>query len=229
MRHLLATAAIAVTCATAVAAEGARTLVELYTAQGCSSCPPADALMAQLVARDDVVALSLHVDYWDYLGWADDLANPAFTARQKGYAHAWNARQIYTPQIVVDGQTAVVGGNAAKVLNAITMASEPPLAMDLVRSPGGLRLVARALGTVPGEVTIHVVRYLPRVERDIESGENVGRHAVYHNVVTDWAVAGTWETYAPLDRQIPVAGGGPVAVILQDGTDGPVLAAAAIP
>ena len=229
MRHLLASTVLAVTLASPVVAEGSRTLVELFTSQGCSSCPPADALLAELAARDDVLALSLHVDYWDYLGWKDDLADPAYTARQKGYAHEWSARQIYTPQIVVNGRTPVVGSKPGKVLSAVDTAQAAPVAFDLARGDGGVQVVARALGTLPDQLTIHVVHYTPRVERDIEGGENSGRSVTYHNVVTDWTVAGQWNTFAPLDRVLPVQPDGAVAVILQDGASGPVIAAAAIP
>ena len=229
MRPFIASAAIALTFAAPVAAEGSRTLVELFTSQGCSSCPPADALLGQLATRDDILALSLHVDYWDYLGWADDLADPGFTARQKGYAHEWSARQIYTPQIVVNGQRPVVGSKPAKVLDALAKARPAPVAFDLEREADGLRIVARALGDLPDQLTIHLVRYQPHVERQIEAGENQGRKIDYHNVVTDWTVAGTWDTYAALDRTVPIDGSEPVAIILQDGTNGPVIAAAAIP
>ena len=86
-------------------------VVELYTSQGCSSCPPADAVMAGLAQRPDVIALALHVDYWDYIGWKDTLASPQCTARQKGYAAARGDGQVYTPQAVIDGLTHVVGAD----------------------------------------------------------------------------------------------------------------------
>src|SRR5215213_8380181 len=84
-------------------------VVELFTSQGCSSCPPADALLTDLAQRPDVVALTLPVDYWDYLGWKDTLASPAFTARQRAYAHGRSDRQVYTPQIIVNGSRPCMG------------------------------------------------------------------------------------------------------------------------
>ena len=101
--------------------EGARAdvVVELYTSQGCSSCPPADALLEQLAARDDVIALSLHVDYWDYLGWQDAFANPAFTKRQRGYAARAGSSMIYTPQMVIGGRDHIVGTKGMELSDLI--------------------------------------------------------------------------------------------------------------
>ena len=86
-------------------------VVELFTSQGCSSCPPADKLMHELAKRDDVIALALHVDYWDYIGWKDVFAQPEFTARQRAYARLGNRKMIYTPQMVINGRDHVVGSN----------------------------------------------------------------------------------------------------------------------
>src|SRR5690606_9121092 len=94
-------------------------VVELFTSQGCSSCPPADALLSELAAQPGVIALALHVDYWDYLGWKDSFASPAFSARQKAYAKSFGRRSIFTPQMVVQGRQALVGHDAPSVLSAI--------------------------------------------------------------------------------------------------------------
>src|SRR5918911_4976469 len=93
------------------ASQTPKAVVELFTGQGCSSCPPADAFLLELAGRPDVVALSFPVDYWDYLGWKDTLAQPAFTARQRAYASARNDKQVYTPQAIVNGAKAVVGSD----------------------------------------------------------------------------------------------------------------------
>src|SRR5690349_11098694 len=92
-----------------------KAVVELFTSQGCSSCPPADAFFLELSRRSDVISLSLPVDYWDYLGWKDTLAQPAFTARQRAYASARNDKQVYTPQAIVNGAKAVVGSDRNKI------------------------------------------------------------------------------------------------------------------
>src|SRR5918996_4983900 len=94
-------------------------VVELFTSQGCSSCPPADALLAELAGKDGVIALALHVDYWDYLGWADSFASPAFTARQRAYAKKAHSRTIYTPQMIVQGEDRLVGSDDEMVLARI--------------------------------------------------------------------------------------------------------------
>src|SRR4051794_13625985 len=90
-------------------------VVELFTSQGCASCPPADALLSELAKRPNVIALSFPVDYWDYLGWKDTLAQPAFTARQRGYAHLRGDRQVYTPQLIVNGRKPCVGSDRAQI------------------------------------------------------------------------------------------------------------------
>src|SRR5919107_210452 len=96
-------------------ADPPRAVVELFTSQGCSSCPPADAVLADLARRPDIVALSLPVDYWDYLGWKDTLAHPLFTARQKAYAHGRGDRQVYTPQAIVNGTKPCIGSDRAQI------------------------------------------------------------------------------------------------------------------
>ena len=101
-------------------------VVELYTSQGCSSCPPADELLAELAERDDVIALSLHVDYWDYLGWRDIHARHEFTKRQAAYRDAQGARSVYTPQMVIQGTEQVVGSRRGEVSAALEAAHPPP-------------------------------------------------------------------------------------------------------
>ena len=94
-----------------VAQDSNPVVIELYTSQGCSSCPPADALLKEYADRDDVITLALHVDYWDYIGWADTLARPEHADRQRGYAAAAHKRTIYTPQMVLNGEDHVVGSH----------------------------------------------------------------------------------------------------------------------
>ena len=99
-------------------------VVELYTSQGCSSCPSADRVLEKLSSRDDILPLSLHVDYWDYIGWADTFANPAFTERQKVYARNMGERMIYTPQMVINGGAHVVGNRPMDVADALNLAKD---------------------------------------------------------------------------------------------------------
>ena len=211
-----------------VVAQDRGTVVELFTSQGCSSCPPADRFFAQMADRDDVIALALHVDYWDYIGWADDMADPAYTRRQKAYAARWAARNVYTPQLVVAGVTELVGSHPVAAMDAVAShpASSDPVQVGLSRDGDTLVITADAVGDVPARAVVQLVRYTPEVVRDILRGENAGKTIVYRNVVTDWAKAGDWDTTAPLSLRVPVAGDAPVVVIVQDGTSGPILGAA---
>ena len=100
-------------------AQPAPVVVELFTSQGCSSCPPADALLAELAGAEGVIALALHVDYWDYLGWTDSFAAPKHTERQRAYAKAAKSRTIFTPQMVVQGSERLKGHDAERIRNRI--------------------------------------------------------------------------------------------------------------
>jgi len=203
------------------------TVLELYTSQGCSSCPPADAMLLELAERENIIALSLHVDYWDYLGWKDDLASPAYTARQNGFSRAAGTRTVYTPQMIIGGRDHVIGSKPMEVVNQLNAhdLEVDPVEITLVREGDDLRITATAEG-VSGEAVVQIVRYIPRVERDIGRGENAGRTIVYANVVYSWTNAGTWDLSAPLEMNAVLSGSEPVAVIVQDGTDGPILGAA---
>ncbi|SFI86091.1 DUF1223 domain-containing protein [Albimonas pacifica] len=208
------------------------TVVELFTSQGCSSCPPADELLAELAARPDVLALSLHVDYWDYLGWKDAFAMPAFTKRQVAYGEAAGARSVYTPQIIVQGDARMVGSHRDKVLAAVADAAEAPrVAAISIREAGeGLEVRVRPLvAGAPGGVLWFVTFHTPAPIL-IPKGENAGREVQYRNVARSWMKLGRWDgtqeaVYAAPapSGEAPEAG---VAVILQQGYVGPVLAAA---
>ncbi|MBM3613273.1 MAG: DUF1223 domain-containing protein, partial [Alphaproteobacteria bacterium] len=134
-------------CGAAAAPDAARAqapvVVELFTAQGCAACPPADAFLAELATRADVIALALHVDYWDYIGWRDTFAQGAFTERQKAYARAAGSRTIYTPQMVVQGREAMPGTRAEAVTSRILeMAAAPRTVLLEAQGSGeGARLV----------------------------------------------------------------------------------------
>lgn len=202
-------------------------VVELYTSQGCSSCPPADALLAELAERDDVIALSLHVDYWDYLGWQDAFANPAFTERQRGYAARSGSAMIYTPQMVIAGQDQIVGTKAMKLSELIAKhsANAAPLALSIERADGKLRIGADSAARASGTMTIYLVHYSPNQTVTIKRGENAGRELTYHNVVTHWGLLETWDGAAPLSVEAELYSEDPGVVIVQDGAVGPILAA----
>ena len=170
-------------------------LVELFTSQGCSSCPPADRILAELAERSDVIVLSLHVDYWDYLGWKDSFGSPENTARQKAYARVMNERTIYTPQMIVSGQEAVVGSQRELVEAAIrTMAQTDEEAMIILsESDVGVTIDVQAVNAGwRGSATVSIAYLSDKEIVEIKSGENAGRTATYRNVVTRWRNIGKW-------------------------------------
>ena len=158
-----------------------RWVVELYTSQGCSSCPPADAMLGELTARDDVIALSLHVDYWGLdRGWADTFADPAYSERQLRYAQAEGSNVRYTPQFIIGGADRIAGPSAMQLMDMIqTHAGGTD---DVLRAEGAKVTVA-ATGT-PGQLIL--VSYLPEATVKVLHGENAGHSITYHNVVQAW-------------------------------------------
>lgn len=202
-------------------------VVELFTSQGCSSCPPADRLLAELGERDDVIPLALHVDYWDYIGWKDQFAHGAFTRRQKGYARAGGWNKIYTPQMVVNGSEDVVGSRPmqlAEMIQRHAMTADR-VAMTLKRSGDRLHIRAEALpGAAPAE--LHLVRYRPAARVDILRGENAGRSYTYTHIVTEWRTLEKWNGRDVFETTVPVTGDLPVVVLVQAPHHGEIFAAA---
>jgi hypothetical protein len=232
MRRLLGTVLAACVGATALAAEaGDPVVVELFTSQGCSSCPPADALLSELAEHEDIIALALHVDYWDYIGWADSLARPEHTARQKAYAAAAGKRMVYTPQFVIGGTDHVTGTEPMEMAAIIERhrAAPRPVALSAERDGEVIRIEARAVGPVEGPVVVQIVRYVPVERVAITRGENAGRTFDYHNAVNLWAEVGRWSGAGSYRATARVAGRHPVVVILQREGHGAVLAAARAP
>ena len=215
-----------------------KAVVELYTSQGCSSCPAADALLTQLAQRDDVIAVSFAVDYWDYLGWKDTLAQTKFTERQKGYAKALGDGMVYTPQVVVNGAVHVNGSDERKIAAAIEKtnkaiaASHVPVRLSTV----GDKLVVE-IGTAPQgagskEATIWLAVMSPSVEVPITRGENKGKTVTYANVVREFMPIGMWNgkpmTVQLQRHSILHAGAERCAVFVQQGRGGPIVGAALI-
>ncbi|MCW1919296.1 DUF1223 domain-containing protein [Rhodobacter sp. KR11] len=203
------------------------TVVELYTSQGCSSCPPADEYLRDLAQRPGVIALSLHVDYWDYIGWTDSFGQARFTDRQKAYARAEGSRTIYTPQMIVGGQSRIEGVNPEAVDRALTDQPAPALQLRLDRQGDRLTVTADPLAQAAGPLRVQLVRYIPRTQVMIEAGENAGRLVDYTNVVTSWSLMGEWDGKTPLALTAEVTGPEAVVVILQVEGPGQILAAAA--
>ena len=228
MRHLVsATVGVWLGISGIAMAQTSPVVVELYTSQGCSSCPPADAFMEELVKSPDVIALSLHVDYWDYIGWRDTFADPAYTKRQKAYAKAVGSRMIYTPQLIVGGLDRVEGNDPAQVADAIRrhQALVSPVTLTVTRHGDQIVIRAQADPPLTKPARVQVIRYTPQATVAIGRGENEGREVTYSNIVTDWQVVADWPGVAALEMTADAAGPDPVVVIVQ--TDGPadVLAA----
>jgi len=209
-------------------------VVELYTAQGCSSCPPADALLGQLANRKDLLALSLPVTYWDMLGWRDTLASEANTKRQKAYSKELGRGGIYTPQMIVDGTTDVIGGREQAVRSAIAARANdaPAVPVELAANRQQVRI---AVGAAPNhashEATVWLLGILPQATVNITDGENGGHTITYHNVVREIRTVGVWKGQ-PLAISVPRAEAGPphdsIAVLVQQGGYGRVVGAALI-
>ncbi|PCJ09392.1 MAG: DUF1223 domain-containing protein [Rhodobacteraceae bacterium] len=212
-------------------AQSGPVVVELFTSQGCSSCPPADALLHRLAGRDDVLPLALHVDYWDYIGWKDQFANPAHTLRQKGYAHAGGRTMIYTPQMVIMGQDDVVGADAMELSDVIAKhrRMEPQVQLVAVREGEVLSLHLRPLVDLPQEpLMVQLVRFAPVKSIEITRGELAGRQFNYANVVEDWQQLETWDGQSELAITVPMTGAEPAAILVQQGNYGAILAAARV-
>lgn len=180
-------------------------VVELFTSQGCSSCPPADEMLGDLADRDDILALSWHVDYWDYLGWADEFAQPAFTARQQTYARASGERAIYTPQMIIGGTDTLIALRPAELMALVDMqmARPAPVLVSSGQQPDGgyqIELTPRAALRQP--VAILLVRYAPERRTTIKAGENRGIAVTYRNVVLAVDRIGAWDGRAPLRMSV---------------------------
>tara|TARA_R100000365_G_C2736770_1_gene65976 strand:- start:175 stop:909 length:735 start_codon:yes stop_codon:yes gene_type:complete len=178
-------------------------VVELFTSQGCSRCPDADRLLAQLGEREDIVALAYHIDYWDYIGWEDTFALPENTKLQKGYAQSWGKNRIYTPQMVINGQNAVVGSDAIEAEQAISQAVS--LLPVTLRANGSDSVVFSA----PADETLSsaivwVVPYRARADVMIERGENSGQALTYTHIVTARQAIGMWNPLEGAEITIPL-------------------------
>lgn len=216
--------------ATGLATSHPAVVVELFTSQGCSSCPPADAVLSQLVGRPGVIPLALHVDYWDYIGWADKFGSPDYTARQKAYAHAAGSRTIYTPQLIIEGDDRVEGPRPLDVAELIQehSAETTPVELTLVRVGDNVKIDASSSQTFAQTVLLELVRYLPEETVEIERGENAGKAITYRNIVTAWQTLGTWDGAQPISLLALAKGSQPVVVIVQQPGPGEILAAAAL-
>jgi len=212
-------------------------VVELFTSQGCSSCPPADAELAKLAEQDDVLALSYHVDYWNYLGWADTLSSALNTQRQYGYAKTLHRNGVYTPQAVINGQDHVNGadGNAVSTMLEKLSASGGGLSVDVSATMNADELRI-SVGAGEGKADIIAVYYDEATTVEIKRGENAGRGITYRHSVRDMETVGMWNGNK-VNLKLPASvisahPGRKCAILLQmvspDGSPGRILGAAKI-
>ena len=208
-----------------------KAVVELFTSQGCSSCPPADKVLGALVDEGDVLALSLPVDYWDYLGWPDTLGKAEHSERQRNYARGRKDRNVYTPQAVINGMVHVVGSRRPAIDSTISsMKSELgqetslPVDINLVKGSTTLSIEVGSGDPVAEETTLWLIFYDSEHEVAIERGENRGETITYHNVVRSMRAIGMWkgdkmEVSLPLS-EMSKNGQDNCAVILQSSSNG---------
>ncbi len=232
-----AVAAVLMLVAPAVAGEvrdHPKAVLELFTSQGCSSCPMADAKLSELQKQPDVIALAYHVDYWDYIGWTDTFGSKANSDRQKAYAQSWGSSRIYTPQIIVNGQKGVIGSHSKDVGDAVNTA--------VLEVPVGLVLGADALEVNVGaqsgahEAVVWLVTFKDHAEVTIDKGENAGQKIDYTQIVTGRQMLGMWDPAQGTHLKLPLAelrqDGSNGAVILvqndKSGLPGPIVGAASI-
>ena len=216
-----------------------RAVVELFTSQGCSSCPPADRIIGELAKDPSVIALSLPIDYWDYLGWKDTLADSRFSARQKAYSQMRGEREVYTPQVVVNGSAHVIGSDRARIESAIEDTKKAdgvmsvPISMALAGKQINISVAASGKGAAMAHGEVWICSISKAVPIAIGRGENRGREITYHNVVRNLLKVGDWNGSSgswtvPLEN-ISREGVDAAVVFVQDGNHdkpGPMLGAA---
>jgi hypothetical protein len=202
-----------------------RAVVELFTSQGCSSCPAADRLLGELARDPGVIALSLPIDYWDYLGWKDTLADARHTARQKGYSKIRGDRSVYTPQIIVNGISQAPGSDKSAVERALAQSGRnPALPIRVSVSIGKDAITINAAGKENESRTAEVwLCPLTRaVQVEIGRGENRGKTVTYTNVVRGWIRLGTWtgkdETWTMPIGKLATGDADALAVLVQNGS-----------
>jgi len=212
------------------AAPSGPVVVELFTSQGCSSCPPADAYLGELAKKPGVIALGFHVDYWNYIGWTDPYSLKLAAERQRDYARHLGLHYVYTPQMVVNGAAEGVGSEPDKIApllrDAARGAPALALALALERRGGGLHLHVGA-AKAEAAATLWLVGYDPSHSTKVLRGENEGATLHDFQVVRSFAAVGQWNGEA-VDLDLPgdAATGEAAAVIVQSGGTGPIVAAA---
>lgn len=178
--------AVSPSLANAVDITTPKTVVELFTSQGCYSCPPADAALTELIKDKDYLGLAFHVDYWDYIGWKDTFGDPEFTKRQRSYSKAMNERQIYTPQAVINGRSHMNGAYSDEIKstahNYIQTGKSLTVPINVVENNGRLNVSIKPQATYK-DATLYAIYFKPIEMVDIKRGENAGKKITYTNIV----------------------------------------------
>lgn len=199
-------------------------VLELFTSQGCSSCPPADALLGRLSQRAGVIALAWHVDYWNHLGWRDPFASRTATERQRAYATQLGG-DIFTPALVLNGATILVGSERKAIEAAIATAPDLPVAMTLTRRSD---VVEITVASAPGHIRAQRIAYDPDHATDVDAGENQGARLHEYRIVRSVETLAEWDGAGrTLRTRLPEPGQG-LTVLLQS-ADLRVLGAADLP
>lgn len=250
MKLSLIPAALGFSCAVLLAASSAgfavaddkapKAVVELFTSQGCSSCPAADKVMAEFATDDDILSLSWHVDYWNYLGWKDTFSKSQFTDRQRLYAKTMHERQIYTPQVVVNGRDHTVGSRKRKIeglietYNQSGRALNVPISVNITGEQMQIRIDEKS--ATQNHPTLYMVYFNKTQTVKIKRGENRGKTITYHNIVRETQMLGMLKDGAisvdlPL-MEVKRAGYDSCAILLQEmttsGTPGAIIGAAVV-
>ncbi len=216
-----------------------RAVVELFTSQGCSSCPPADKIIGELAKDPSIIALSLPIDYWDYLGWKDTLADSRFTARQKAYSKVLGDREVYTPQAVINGEAHVIGSDRTGIENAIsaTRKADEVMSVPVSMSQAGKQITVSIAAANKTHAASHGEVWLCGISKavpiSVGRGENRGRDLTYYNVVRNLVKVGDWNgnpgSWTVSLDSLAHDGVDGAVVLVQDGnrdTPGPMLGAA---
>lgn len=210
-----------------------KAVLELFTSQGCSASPPADAIFAKLGERKDLLTLAYHVDYWDYIGWKDTFGAEANSDLQRDYAASWGSSRIYTPQLIVNGSHGVVANKRNDIDGALAGA-ELPLTVMLTKNEGALSVSINGKAGVAPDAVVWLVTFRNRAEVPIERGENAGETVTYTQIVTGRQVLAMWDENTGAHFKLPLAevitapstGAAIIVQVDKGGLPGPILGAA---
>ncbi len=227
MRTLSALLCACSLLASPLRAQNAPVVVELFTSQGCSSCPPADRYLRDLDARDGIIALALHVDYWDYIGWRDSFGSPAWSARQRSYAAAGGRNWVYTPQMIINGVDEATGTRTEDVEGLIAKhgAQDPAMQLRVKRTDGTVEVRGSAAAGHAGPFDVELVHFIPVQRVQITRGENAGRTLIYTNIVTRIETLATWDGRGPLAIDAPMKEGQSGVIMIQTAETGRIISA----